>query len=42
MDEEDLFEDVYELVPEEDHKYVILREMGIKDIDELDKSYRVS
>jgi hypothetical protein len=36
MGEEENFE-VDELVPEEVPKYVILKEMGIKDIDELDE-----
>jgi hypothetical protein len=38
MDEEELCEEVDELVLEEDLEYVILKEMGIKDIDELDES----
>lgn len=40
MDKEELCEELDELVLEEDPKEFILKEMGIKDIDELDESDR--
>jgi hypothetical protein len=38
MDEEELCGEVDELVPEEDPEDVILKEMGIRDVDELEES----
>lgn len=40
MDKEELCEELDELVLEEDPEDFILKEMGIKDIDELDESDR--
>jgi len=40
MDDEELREDLDDIVPEEDPEDVILKEMGIKDTNELDESDR--